>query len=230
MERQNIHCLQKDRLTTSLVYWVAHRRTIRKMSQNAPSSSTRFWDEGLYLWTGKGRWAGQQKTEQMMLDLLSSRFWTSFAKTGRNCGKNTKNSLNANQQSDEQPLLGAQWWGPLVPPKTLEDAGYVVSNHLSFLPAHVNIYSSPSILIPLPPDVPSIWEKIDKLLAPSHRALAILHESVASGEQKAFALRIWEKARSEEPFILAKRTIAHTYEQWKKRDESEEDDQKKGST
>ena len=91
------------------------------------------------------------------------------------------------------------------------------------------ICSSPSILIPLPPDVSSIWEKVEKLLAPSNRALGILHESVVSGEQKAFALRVWEKARSEEPFILAKRTIAHTYAQWKKRDESE-DDQKKGST
>jgi hypothetical protein len=81
----------------------------------------------------------------------------------------------------------------------------------------------------LPPDVPSIWGKIDKLLAPSYRALDILHGSVTSGEQKEFALRVLEKARSEEPFILAKRTIAHTYEQWKKRDESEEDDEKKGS-
>jgi hypothetical protein len=85
------------------------------------------------------------------------------------------------------------------------------------------------MLIPLPPDVPSVWEKIDKLLAPSYRALSILHDSVASGEQKAFAFRVWEKAGSEEPFILAKRTIAHAYEQWKKQDEPGEDDEKKDS-
>ena len=51
-----------------------------------------------------------------------------------------------------------------------------------------------------------------------------------SGEQKEFAIRVWEKAKSEEPFVLAKRTLSHAYEQWKKRDESEGDDEKKGST
>ena len=89
--------------------------------------------------------------------------------------------------------------------------------------------SSPSILIPLPPDIPSIWGKIDRLLAPSYRALSIFHESVTSGQQKEFALRVWEKAHSDEPLILAKRTISHAYEQWKKQDESEEDDEKKDS-
>lgn len=98
-----------------------------------------------------------------------------------------------------------------------------------FLPANTNICSSPSLLIPLPPDFPSIWEKMDKLLAPSYRALSILRESVTSGEQKAFALKVFQKAKSEEPFILAKRTISHAYEQWKKRDESEGDDEEKGS-
>jgi hypothetical protein len=72
-------------------------------------------------------------------------------------------------------------------------------------------------------------EKLYKLLAPSYQVLNILHDSITSGEHKEFALRVWEKANSEEPFVLAKRTISHSYEQWKKRDESE-DDEKKGST
>jgi len=72
-------------------------------------------------------------------------------------------------------------------------------------------------------------EKFKKLLAPSYQVLTILHDSITSGEQKEFAWRVWEKANSEEPFVLAKRTISHAYEQWKKRDESE-DDEKKGST
>ena len=90
--------------------------------------------------------------------------------------------------------------------------------------------SSPSILVPLPPDFPSIREKVNKLLTPSYHVLAILHESIMSGEQKEFAIRVWEKAKSEEPFVLAKRTLSHAYEQWKKRDESEGDDERKGST
>ena len=57
-----------------------------------------------------------------------------------------------------------------------------------------------------------------------------MHESITSGEQKKFAERVWEKAKTDEPFILAKRTFTHAYEQWKKRDIPEEDDEKKGST
>jgi hypothetical protein len=192
--------------------------------RQAPSSLTRYWDEGYYLWTGKGRWAGQQKTEHMMLDLPQQQVLNKLRENQKELWQEYQEQLkeNANQRGDEQALPEVQWWGPLVTPKTLEDAGYIFSTTLLNLLAHANICSSPSILIPLPPDVPSMWKKIDKLLAPSHRALSILHESVASGEHTGFALRVWEKARSEEPFILAKRTIAHAYEQWKKRDGEDE--------
>jgi len=57
-----------------------------------------------------------------------------------------------------------------------------------------------------------------------------LHESVTSGEQIQFAVRVWEKAQTGEPFELAQRTFSHAYQQWKKRDGPEEDDEKKGST
>ena len=81
----------------------------------------------------------------------------------------------------------------------------------------------------MPPDFPSIFEKIDKFLQPTYHVLSIMHESFASGEQKQFALRVWEKAKTDEPFILARRTIEHAYEQWKKWDVPK-DDGKKGST
>ena len=200
--------------------------------EDAPSASTSYWDEGWYLWTGKGRWVGQQKTEQMMLDLPKQQVLDKLRENRKELWQDYQEQLNqnANRQSEEHlPSPGAQWWGPLVPPKTLEDAGYIIHNLQLLLSADVNICSSPSILIPLPPDIPSIWGKIDRLLAPSYHALSIFHKSVASGEHKAFALRVWEKAQSEEPFILAKRTISHAYEQWKKQDEPEEDDEKKGS-
>jgi hypothetical protein len=91
--------------------------------------------------------------------------------------------------------------------------------------------SSSSLLIPIPPDIPAVWDtgRIRKLLAPSQQVLEILHESITSGEQKEFALRIWEKARSEEPWILAQRSLSRAYERWKKPDIAEEDDGKTGS-
>lgn len=95
--------------------------------QNAPSTSTRYWDEGWYLWTGNGRWVGQQKTEQMMLDLAKQQVLDNIRTDRKELWQEYQKQNINTQNGDEQPLPGAQWWGPLVPPKTFEDAGYVDS-------------------------------------------------------------------------------------------------------
>jgi hypothetical protein len=59
--------------------------------------------------------------------------------------------------------------------------------------------------------------------------MGILRDSVASGEQKEFAQRIWEKAWTDEPLLLATRSFRSAYERWKERDTADEDDDKKGS-
>jgi len=66
-------------------------------------------------------------------------------------------------------------------------------------------------------------------MAPTYHVLGIFQESLAAGEHKEFAQRIWEKAKTDEPFILAKKSFARAYETWKNRDVPEEDDGKKGS-
>jgi hypothetical protein len=67
-------------------------------------------------------------------------------------------------------------------------------------------------------------------LAPSVRVLGILHDSFESGEQEQFARRIWEKAWTNEPFLLASRTLNGAYERWKERDDTaDEEDDKKNS-
>lgn len=91
-------------------------------------------------------------------------------------------------------------------------------------------FTSQPLLVRLPPEFPPFWDRIGKLLAPSRRALFIFRESITSGEQKEFAQRVWEKAWTDEPYILASRTFSGAYERWKSRDEPEEDDSKKGST
>jgi hypothetical protein len=81
-------------------------------------------------------------------------------------------------------------------------------------------------LLPIPPEIPPFWDRINKLLKPTFRALGLLRESVVSGEQKQFALRVWDKAWTDEPFILAGRTFTSVYDRWKEN----EDERKKDST
>ena len=90
---------------------------------------------------------------------------------------------------------------------------------------------SHSLLVPLPPDFPPFWDRINKLLAPTRKVLEITRESITSGEQRQFALRVWEKAGTKEPFILARRTIDRAYELWKDREvPADEDEGKTGSS
>ena len=128
--------------------------------------------------------------------------------------------------SGQQPQSG-QWWGPIVPPKPMPDTRCVKTYcELDYILMEFRYCSSLSVLIPLPPDFPSIFEKIDKFLQPTYHVLSIMHESFTSGEQKQFALRVWEKAQTDEPLILAQRTIAHACEQWKKWDVPKDDGKK----
>ncbi|KAF8161245.1 hypothetical protein B0H34DRAFT_857717 [Crassisporium funariophilum] len=186
----------------------------QSQSRATSSGSTKYWDEGCYLWTGKSRWAMLQKTDNMMLDLQKQQQAETMRERRKEVWHDYQEHLKhgAGDQSSEQPETNGKWWGPIIPSKPIPDT------------------SSLSLLVPLPPDFPPIWEKINKLLAPSYQVLGILQESVSSGEQKQFAQRVWEKSKTGEPFVLAQRTFTRAYEQWKNRDVPEEDDGKKGST
>ncbi|KAF9485957.1 hypothetical protein BDN70DRAFT_822719 [Pholiota conissans] len=173
---------------------------------------TKNWDEGWYLWTGEGRWNFFQKTEKMMLDLPSQQQLDAVRENRKEVWHDYQEKLKQNPGQHVQPPSTSQWWAPIVPPKSLPD-------------------TSSSLLVPIPPEIPAVWDggRIRKLLSPSMQALGILHDSITSGEQREFAERVWEKAKSEEPWILAQRSISRAYERWKKPDIAEEDDGKTGS-
>lgn len=94
----------------------------------ASSTTTKYWEEGWYLWTGKGRWASQQKTEQMMLDLPRQQVLEKLREDRKELWEEYQDQLKqVDPQEDGIPPAEIQWWGPLLPPKTLEDAGCVVN-------------------------------------------------------------------------------------------------------
>ncbi|KAH9485036.1 hypothetical protein JR316_0001940 [Psilocybe cubensis] len=191
--------------------------TPKNDSDDQPSSTSaspiKHWDEGWYVWTGKGKWTVLQKTEEMMLDFQRQRQLEQIRQKRKDMWLEQQDQMkqNGGELVGEQRPRGPPWWTPLVPPKSVEDT------------------SSLSLLVPLPPDFPPLLDKIKKFLEPSQKVLNIFYESISSGEQKQFALRVWEKAKTDEPFILAQRTCSHVYEQWKKHSVAEEDDGKKGS-
>ena len=187
------------------------------------ATTTKYWDEGWYLWTGQSRWAAHQKTGMMMLDLQMQREAELRLKHRKEVWDDYQEHLKHGVSKVVDQQTQSQWWGAIVPPKPLPNTRYVPD--LLRIGLHSDgfqFFSSVSLLVPLPPDFPSIFEKIYKFLKPTYRVLNIMHESIVSGEQKQFALRVWEKANSDEPFILAQWTIGYVYEQWKKWDASDD--------
>ncbi|KAF8622709.1 hypothetical protein AX15_006800 [Amanita polypyramis BW_CC] len=166
----------------------------------------KYWDEGWYMWTGKGRWIAHERTGKMMLDLEHQHRLETIK------GKKRKEATAeaGNKQSNEQSKME----GPPPPRKW----GYVVPRY------HSSELVSESLLLPLPPEFPPFWDRISKLLAPTFHVLGTLHQSIVSGEQRKFATRVWEKAWTDEPFILASRTFTRAYERWKENEEERKRD------
>ncbi|TFK74034.1 hypothetical protein BDN72DRAFT_834042 [Pluteus cervinus] len=171
--------------------------------QSTSNEETKYWDEGWYLWTSKSRWGLHEKTDAMLMDLEHQQRVIAQKEQRREVWQDyqdhvAKGTLDAGDQS--------KWWGPIVPLRPAPDS------------------TSQSLLVPLPPDWPSLRERFARLLAPAHRVLSIFQESISSGEQVEFAQRVWEKAWTNEPYILASRTCSRAYERWKERDSTDEDD------
>ena len=96
-------------------------------SEDRPkSSSTKYWDEGWYLWTGQSRWAVLQKTDMMMLDLQKQKQAELKRERRKELWHDYQEHLKCGVDgvASEQSQSG-QWWGPIVPPKPMPDTRYV---------------------------------------------------------------------------------------------------------
>ncbi|KAF5354958.1 hypothetical protein D9756_005427 [Leucocoprinus leucothites] len=174
-----------------------------------PAQPPKTWDEGVYLWSGKGRMAAHEKMDSMSMDFERQRRVVEMKERRKEVWQDYQDSLRQKNHIESEDV---RMWVPNVPPRPYPDT------------------SSQSLLVPLPPDFPPFFERINKLLAPSFRVLGILRDSLRSGEQRQFAQRIWEKAWTNEPFLLASRSLSHAYERWKEKDETaDEEDDKKNS-
>lgn len=107
-------------------------------SEDAPkvptAGPTKYWDEGWYVWTGKGRFAGMEKIEKMILDLPLQQKLEKIRESRKEVWHDYEERLKQNTgQQDVRNQVGPQWWGPLVAPKTIEDAKCVAVNSIASL-------------------------------------------------------------------------------------------------
>ncbi|CDO76387.1 hypothetical protein BN946_scf184578.g4 [Trametes cinnabarina] len=136
----------------------------------------KYWKAGWYLWWSKSRWAAQERMDLMRRSLGSQTEWQQL-KDRRNEEWQRGGAVDENRfNEDVQQLFDAN-----QPP--FPDV------------------SHDSILLPLPDTLP-LGEQLRNVLAPTWKVLGVVRESVSSGAQKELAVRLYEKAVSDEPMKL----------------------------
>ncbi|TEB38475.1 hypothetical protein FA13DRAFT_1726153 [Coprinellus micaceus] len=173
----------------------------------ASKTATKFWQEGWYFWTTTSRQAAMQKTQSMKLNLDRQQAVVSRQQQMRDLWQDYQDDLSRGLDKDVlAQKYGGKVFGSIAPPPM--------------------VMPEESFMIHLPPELPPLWGPVQRFLAPSWRALDLLRESITSGQQKEFAIRTWKKAQTGEPFELARRTCSKTYERWKTKDATDDEDGK----
>lgn len=77
------------------------------------------WDEGLYLWTGKGRLAAHEKMDSMSMDFERQRRVAAMREKRREVWQDYENTIR--QQKSNDASTQDRIWVPNIPPRPLPD-------------------------------------------------------------------------------------------------------------
>lgn len=79
------------------------------------------------------------------------------------------------------------------------------------------------MIVPLPPPFPPISDSMKKMLEPAFKVLTHTQESITSGRQLQLAERLWEKAQTPDPFILARNVLRKAWKTWTNSEDDDDD-------
>ncbi|KAJ7782753.1 hypothetical protein B0H16DRAFT_1357178 [Mycena metata] len=165
----------------------------------------KYWDEGWYFWKTNSFLGVYSSISQMQHNLQHQAVLDAQRQAKRKLWLEYQDF----RRTGQPPTLENKWLGPIIPVNFGPDA------------------SPESLLVQLPLDPGPLLDPIYQVLAPAQHSLQLFHENFTAGNYQKFGLRVWDKALTGEPLTLASRTCAFVYEQWKKKDERDEDDKEK---
>ncbi|KAL0581332.1 hypothetical protein V5O48_000708 [Marasmius crinis-equi] len=178
---------------------------------------TKYWDEGWYFWSSSTFHSAMHKLWGMSMDFEATKRMEQRREMDRMRWLEYQQFLERNADARDSGLLSqppdgedSKWYGLKAPTRPVPP---VDTDH--------------TILLPLSLETLTVWERINKFLEPTRTILSLTRDSISSGEQKRFALNLWEKAISPEPWVLASRTCSRAYELWKK--DGDDDDEETGA-
>lgn len=200
------------------------------------TGETEVWKQGWYLWMSKNKWAVQEKMDSMMSDLERQAEWVKMKRDvndeweraranalaaeanqanfsdGTEDGLPHDHGVDATHQ-DPFPTPPTRASAPKVPSAT--SVAFVSEDSLPTLPAPpFPDVSSSTLLMPVPPPLPPIQTYMANLLAPTGKVLKLTRQSITSGDQGRLAGVLWDKARTDQPFVLAKNVAQRIWSVW----------------
>ncbi|KAH7926967.1 hypothetical protein BV22DRAFT_1061876 [Leucogyrophana mollusca] len=179
----------------------------------------RFWEEGWYLWTSKSRWAAQERLDLMMWDLGQQDHWQRHKDQVEREWDEYWAEHEKQRLGEEEPQEG----GAPTPAQIghrqnhirLDGTPYPVGGHmLPKQPSHTHPWQH-SLMVRLPPPFSPFFQPIQNLLTPTFKVMTLLRRSYESGAQGELARRMWEKACSRDPFVLASTVCRKMWDKWK---------------
>ncbi|KAJ6558414.1 hypothetical protein DFH09DRAFT_529724 [Mycena vulgaris] len=165
----------------------------------------KYWDEGWYLWKTT-TFLGVYNSISLMPRNLEAQ---GLEETQKKARRQRWMEYQEFLRSGQAPTQENKWLGPVVPPNFGRDP------------------APDSLLVHIPLESGPLLEPIYNVLAPAHHSWQLFHENFSAGHYQKFALRVWDKAWTGEPFTLASRALGFVSEQWKNKDSKDEDDKEK---
>ncbi|GJE91449.1 hypothetical protein PsYK624_075990 [Phanerochaete sordida] len=203
------------------------------------------WKAGWYLWLSKNKWAVQEKMDGMMTDLERQAEWTKMKRDvnqeweraqqmaaapssvgGEGHRQHEEKQSQPESLPEADPEPASQGHGNTVPSAT--SVTFVSEESLPTLPnPPFPDTTSSTLLVPVPPPLPPLGTYMSNLLAPTNKVLKLTHESLTSGNQTKFAGMLWEKAKSDQPYVLARNVTRKIWTIWSGDEEDDGEGRKK---
>ncbi|KAJ7244177.1 hypothetical protein B0H12DRAFT_812591 [Mycena haematopus] len=168
---------------------------------------TKYWDEGWYFWKTSSFRGVFNSITHMHYNLDRQVKIEAMKQEKRKLWKEYQEFV----KSGEPPTEENKWLGRVVPPNFGPDE------------------TLDSLLVPLPLDSGPLLQPIYQVLSPAHHSLQLFRDNLTEGNYQKFALRLWDKAQTGEPFTLASRAWNFGLEQWKNKGKGSDEDDKEES-
>ncbi|EKM53453.1 uncharacterized protein PHACADRAFT_259849 [Phanerochaete carnosa HHB-10118-sp] len=215
----------------NIVNDVQHESQAIRSGAKAQETDPEVWKAGWYVWLTKNKWAVQEKMDGMMTDLERQAEWARMKHdvnqeweraqqmaavspvSGDGHPPHEENHSQPESHPESHPESPSQGHGDTAPSAT--NVTFVSEDSLPTLPnPPFPDTTSSTLLVPIPLPLPPINTYLANLLAPTNKVMKLTHESLASGSQFKFAGMLWEKAKSDQPYVLARNVTRKIWRVW----------------